>query len=666
MIPTPPSAKPVAFYDTECYRNYWVLKIQVQNGPIFSFRLRSGQSFSQADKIRIADLFAMFCVISFNGIYYDVPMLCAALAGFSCEQLKWLSDEIIVNKRKPWELNLPLQWEPADHIDIMNVLPGEGSAKQYAARIHAKTIKDLPFEPDQWLSDVEIAELDAYCELDLTNLELKYEAIEPQRIIRDHDSKRYGLDLRSKSDAQLAEAVIKRRCEEALGQRIFKPEIDWNMQFRYDPPKWIGFDIPQLQAALRSIESAVFGLGANGMVDMPPQLKGLEIPLGEAVYRLGIGGLHSSEKCVSYRADDTWLLNDIDVESYYPNLILLSGEFPAALGPVFLEILGSMKDERLGSKKLERILSERGDTSSSEFKIAHVENEGGKVKINGTFGKTGSPFSILFAPKMMIQTTITGQLSLLMLIEWHELYGIQVISANTDGLVIHVRRDQEYLSQHLIEQWQIRTGLKMEKTSYSAMYMRDVNNYFAVKIKGGVKRKGEYSKSGLIEKKNPDVEICSDAVADFLEKGTPILWTIATCRDIRKFVTVQKVAGGAVKMWGEGPQFKLVRDMIPVLEANGWERRGRKWFKESVEYDATTAYAACFPPQHPDYVGKVIRWYYGVNSPGPIVYKNSGNMVGLSYGAQPCMTLPDEFPSDIDYAWYVRRCQQILEDVGYA
>lgn len=61
---------------------------------------------------------------------------------------------------------------------------------------------------------------------------------------------------------------------------------------------------------------------------------------------------------------------------------------------------------------------------------------GSKIQINGTFGKTGSPYSVLFAPTMLIQTTITGQLSLLMLIEWHEIYGIPVISANTDGVVI--------------------------------------------------------------------------------------------------------------------------------------------------------------------------------------------------------------------------------------
>jgi hypothetical protein len=105
--------------------------------------------------------------------------------------------------------------------------------------------------------------------------------------------------------------------------------------------------------------------------------------------------------------------------------------------------------------------------------------------------------------------------------------------------------------------------------------------------------------------------------------------------------------------------------MGPTLESNGWTKAGRKWQREGSITDATSAYRSCFRPQTPEYLGKVIRWYYGANSPGPIVYNTNGNQVSLSYGAQPCMTLPDEFPADIDYAWYINNCNRILKDIGY-
>jgi len=59
-----------------------------------------------------------------------------------------------------------------------------------------------------------------------------------------------------------------------------------------------------------------------------------------------------------------------------------------------------------------------------------------KIVLNGSFGKLGSKWSILYAPRLLLQVTLTGQLALLMLIEMIEDAGIPVVSANTDGIVI--------------------------------------------------------------------------------------------------------------------------------------------------------------------------------------------------------------------------------------
>lgn len=312
------------------------------------------------------------------------------------------------------------------------------------------------------------------------------------------------------------------------------------------------------------------------------------------------------------------------------------------------------------------------DVNVIKAEIAQLEKQlvelntidaGNKIQINGSFGKTGSPYSVLFAPEMLIQTTITGQLSLLMLIEWHEMYNIPVVSANTDGIVIKCPKDKLYISDYLVKEWEKRTSLEMETTEYAAIYSRDVNSYFAVKTNGEVKRKGEYSPTTLM--KNPDIEICSDAVAEYLARGTPIHETIRDCRDIRKFVTIQRVNGGGIKMWGvSAMKDTLVRDMTTTLTENGWYKDGRKWRRGTVMTDARSAYETCFPPQRPEFLGKVVRWYYGVNCEGSIVYASNGNTVGNSYGSKPCMTLPDVFPDDIDYEWYIRKCNEILIDIA--
>lgn len=669
VAPPPPpttAARPVAFYDTECFPNYWLLKFRPKGGQAYGFRLRAGQAFDLVTAARIRLLFDAYRSVSFNGNYYDVPMITAALSGYTAEQLKWLNDRIIVEKVKPWELGLP-EWRPADHIDVMEVVPGAGSQKQYAGRIHCKTMRDLPYDPGHYVTEAEIVEVDTYCENDLAVLEALFDALQPQLLMRTKLGKRYGLDLRSKSDAQVAEAVLKRRCEQATGRRIFKPEIDWNLKFRYKVPAFISYASPQLQRALELVQQSIFQLGASGSVDMPPQLDGLEIKLGGSVYKMGIGGLHSQEKKLVAVSTLTHLIRMPDVTSYYPNLILNSGEYPPAMGPEFIGEYRAIKDERVNIFKPNvRAIEKLGAKYSPEWHDAKADDEGGKTGINGGFGKTGSPYSVLFAPEMLIQTTLTGQLSLLMLIEWHELYGVPVISANTDGIVINCPRDKLHISEALIAEWEKRTGLEMETDDYLAIYARDVNNYFAIKTPDDVKRKGEYAKAGLVEKKNPDVEICADAVAEFLAKGVPVDYTIAACRDVTKFVTIQKVNGGGVKMWGEGPRKGArVMDMVGTLAANGWTKEGRKWRKGDSVTDAATAYQSCFAQQTPEYLGKVVRWYYSTQAPGPIVYASNGNTVSLSYGARPCMTLPDELPDDIDYAWYVGKAEAMLKDIGF-
>lgn len=647
----------IAFYDTECFPNYWLLKFKPQGGQVQRFALITGQSFTQDEINAISLLFNKHTVVSFNGIYYDVPMITAALAGYNPGQLKWLNDRIILQQAKPWELGLP-EWKPADHIDIMSVAPGAGSQKQYAGRLHYPTMQDLPYDPSRVLTDAEMAEVDDYCDNDLGTLEALFNALAPQLRLREGLTKKYGIDVRSKSDAQIAEAALKIRCD-----RNYKLQIDWNLRFKYKVPEFIAFSMLQPQGALQLVREAEFTItrpdGGVKCIAMPSQLEGLKVVVGSSTYKMGLGGLHSQEKCMAVVSDEDYQIRIADVASYYPNLMINSGEFPPALGVAFLHEFKAIKDARLTAKALAKRLKEQG----LPYEDAATEDAGGKIQINGTFGKCGSPYSVLWAPELLVQTTITGQLSLLMLIESLELEGIRVVSANTDGIVIKCPRSKLAQCDAIISHWEVVTGLQMETDDYLAIHARDVNNYFAIKTPDDVKRKGAYSAAGLM--KNPDVELCADAVADFLSKGVPMLYTIAACRDLRKFVSVKKVTGGGVKMWGEGVRKgMLVRDMPATLTANGWFKDGRSWRKGDTLTDATTAYVSCFEPQRREYLGKVIRWYYGTNAPGPIVYASNDNTVGMSYGAKPCMNLPDEFPDDIDYLWYLDKAESILKDVG--
>ncbi|WP_202050083.1 hypothetical protein, partial [Acinetobacter baumannii] len=248
---------------------------------------------------------------------------------------------------------------------------------------------------------------------------------------------------------------------------------------------------------------------------------------------MGVGGLHSSESCIAHLAKDGYLLIDRDVASFYPNIILNLGLFPKHLGSAFLTVYRSLVERRLKAKGL---------TKSSDLSIAELNKviaDSIKITINGSFGKLGSKYSNLYSPDLLIQVTLTGQLSLLMLIEALYLNGINVVSANTDGIVIKPRMTQYNLLNEIVKSWENHTKFETEETQYRAIFNRDVNNYIALKkhfdkeskqwldtfpqgtkLDKRVKGKGVFAEADIW--KNPANGICVDALIAFLDEGKPI------------------------------------------------------------------------------------------------------------------------------------------------
>ena len=333
-----------------------------------------------------------------------------------------------------------------------------------------------------------------------------------------------------------------------------------------------------------------------GSVIMPDALAGLRIRIGRGVYRMGIGGLHSSEKCISHRATASVRIVDRDVASYYPSLIINANICPPTYGQHFQAVYQSLLDRRLKAKR---------DGNK-------VINEALKIVLNGTFGKLGSMWSMMYAPDQMIAVTLTGQIALLMLIENLYENGFEVVSANTDGIVTLVPNAQRDLFEALITAWEMTTGLTTEEAEYAKLYSKDVNNYVAIKPDGGKKLKGEYASEGI--SKNLANQICKAAVVDYLTSNVPMDQTIRGCVDVRQFLTVRQVNGGAV-------------------------------------YDE-------------EFLGKAVRWYYAEDEELAIRYASNRNKVSRSDGARPMMELTDTIPSDLDYDWYIREAHSILGDIG--
>jgi len=602
--------------DTEAYPNYFLIAFKdIKTGKVIVFESDSykGESIHIHQEMKkLCWIMQSYRTVGFNSNKYDIPLiwLYYSIPNHYPSVMKQASNELIFNNMFPQALSTEFNFKihKTPHIDLIELCPLTGSLKLYGARLHSQRIQELPFPHDQDLTSEQIAIVRDYCINDLGVTELLFNNLSDQLSLRQSLSTEYKQDLMSKSDAQIAEAVICGELKRLTGKWPKKPDRQIGNIHTYKPPAFISFQTEKLRKLLVMISQAQYQVLENGRVIVPKEIENANISIGNNLYRIGNGGLHSSEKCHSVKADANYFLFDRDVASYYPAVILNCGLYPQHLGANFLVVYRSIVERRLAAKKAK-------NTAVAEAL---------KITINGTFGKLGSPYSVLYAPDLMIQVTVTGQLALLMLIEQLILRGIEIVSANTDGIMIKCHKDKTLYMKEEIRAWELQTGFITEETEYAALYSRDVNAYLAVKKDGKSKGKNIYydpwnskEPKDLIWRffKNPNAQICTEAAIKMVTQNVPIEKTIRECRDITRFVIVRNVKGGAHK---DG-----------------------------------------------DYLGKVVRWYYSNNTYGTINYIKSGNKVPDSEKGKPAMDLPLTFPDDIAYDIYVAKTTAMLEDMAY-
>jgi hypothetical protein len=625
-------------FDVECYRNYFylgVLRVEDMRRVGFEFSDRS-----DFDRQMVRRFMQKNLTVGFNSLRYDLPMLYLALSGAACDHMKDASNHLISNNVPYWQAERDLGIaipKKLNHIDLFDTNPAVMMGlKTLNGRMHMKRLQELPYDHETILTHHEMDRTNEYCQFgDIDGTHSLFDRLREPIKLREAVRKQYNtVDLRSKSDAQVGEIVLKTEVERTLGERVQKKIIPEGSTFNYEVPDWIEFKTPYMQHVLKTVAETKILIGKGGRVVLPRAIKNLKIEFDGLGYTIGIGGLHSKESNRCVESDEDNVLIEGDVASQYPAIIMERGIYPKALGPHFLPVYKSLIDTRLKAKK-------SGDK---------VTDKGLKIAINGAYGKFGSGFSALYAPQLMITTTLTGQLSLLMLIERAHLNKIPVVSANTDGIIFRCPRDKwagfilredgsqtDRLApspiQDIIDWWEKKTTFNLEFNEYKAVYSLSVNTYIALLANGKTKRKGDLAnhwsptsedydplRDGL--KKNPKMNVCSDAVLSFLTKGTDIETYVRSQTDVREFLTIVAATGGST--W---------RD---------------------------------------EYVGKLVRYIWSTDGE-PIIklkaHATTGNRpkVPSTDGSRPMMELPDDFqiPDDIDFDRYVANAYKILSDIGY-
>ena len=487
----------------------------------------------------------------FNSVDYDDPVLRFLLRtpAATVADVVALSGTII-EERAPSEL----RWGQAPwafSIDVLQLLNGRGSLKEWECKLGLDVVAESPHPFDQPLPASAIGDVVRYCLNDVAAtarlLLRNWDLVQMREVLQGiyHQSD----NIYTSGEAGIAEGTLAELARRASG--VTRAQLKAAAAASPDnrPRTWSLLDLiaPRVAFSTAPYRDLLDRLRAGhlqiterggGHLELPG-IPGMVFTAGGVRYQLGTGGLHSLDEPGSWQADDQVGLLDLDVTSYYPSLIINEGWYPKHYGPAFLEHLRSMRDRRVAAKTA-------GDKRTATAL---------KIVINSVYGKLNDTYSSIRSVPDAFRVTLNGQLLLLMLIEALTSAGAQVLSANTDGVTIRATRELlDGRLRDVVATWERTAGLTVEHTPYRALFRRDVNNYLAVGMDGTLKARGSFG-----DGTKGDGAVVRQAAIGWLIDGIEPGETVAKADQVHDFLFYQRTRSDAILLHGERELGRIAR-----------------------------------------------------------------------------------------------------------
>ena len=476
--------------------------------------------------------------------------------------------------------------------------------------------------------------------------------------LRYNISRAYGIDVLSSSRSNIADKLFIKFYSEFSGL----DETQWRgkktdrtaMSFKRVIFPFISFRTTKLQELLEEMKSiTIYSIGKEALKNIAnkyPNLKYLktnnksgwfEVKLGNLVYTIATGGLHSQDIPRELRSkikridsstgsetngniwntitDNSYIYVHWDIASFYPSIMDVYKIAPAHMNEgVFVKLIHWLKETRVTAKhsKEDYIDGIPKDVLAQVLKIV----------INSIYGKLGFEKGDICDRLAVLKVTINGQLMIMMLCESLELAGIEVVSANTDGIVVKLHKKNKVKFEEIADEWKRLTKLDADSEEYRCYINRDINNYVIEELNGKVSYKGALHPTmyAVDLQKGYDMPIVAKAVVDYFLNDKPILETLYECKNILDFCKTQNV----------GRQFH-------------------------VEFTVGTKR---------EILQKNVRFY--VTNKGGVIEKvndNSGDRSGLCAGKQVTIlnTLDDKRIEyrNINYSYYYQEALKIIDPI---
>lgn len=567
-------------YDLETYPNIFTCVIEnINTKQIKVFEISSRKN----DLIKLLKTLKWLkeedkILIGYNNLNFDYPILQYLFSNnFINQDAQTISKKIYLYANSLIKENKNFIEDKKSicikQVDLMKVHNFDYKTKMVSLKVlevnmQMENIEDLPFPPGTILEEENFDTLITYNTHDVKATSKFFNYSLTEISFREELSAQFKENMLNYSDMKIGKRYFIRSLEDKLGKDICfkngKPRqtIRNYINFNEIIFPYITFETPALNALLAYLKKqytndmgSVFSrISKEDLGDLSKYIQvhrtgttsSLHVLFNDFRVDIGTGGLHGSlESCV-HESDENFSIIDIDVASYYPSIVVKNRLYPEHLGEEFADIYDEIRKLRFSY-----------DKSTAQNKML-------KLALNAAgFGDTNNRYSPFYDYKMTITITLNGQLMLCKLAEMLNIRidNLVLIQANTDGLTVKIPKKDEQLFFSILKSWEKITGMILEDTFYKKIWIRDVNNYLALKEDNSVKKIGAY-KDSLEWHQNHSSLVVQKAVEAYLIKNISIEEFILNHKNTYDFMLNYKASRGIKLVLEKNKHLK--KEYIPL------------------------------------------------------------------------------------------------------
>jgi hypothetical protein len=606
-------------FDIETYPNVFTLAVEHAEAPLhWMFEI----SDLRNDSRQIVE-FLQFLketdsrMVGFNNLGFDYPVIHTLIRmGQSDANTLYQKAMAIINSQDEDSSKWMHMVKPSDQfvqqIDLFKIHHFDNRARSTSLKVlefnmRSDSIEDLPFPVGTVLTREQIEVLKSYNKHDVAQTKAFYHHTLDMIHFREELTRKYARDFMNHNDTKIGKDYFTMKLEEAgVACYDFGPKGRTPRQTKRPVIHlkdailpWINFEHPEFNRVMNWLKAQTITETKGVFTDLTATVNGF-------TFVFGLGGIHGSVESEVIESDGEYVIVDLDVTSYYPNLAITNGFHPAHLGKEFVSIYKHLFEQR------------------KQYPKKSAESAMLKLALNGVYGDSNNQFSIFYDPLFTMSITLNGQLLLCLLAEGlMHIPGLRLIQVNTDGLTVRVPRANKMLVDLARAAWQSRTGLNLEEAVYKAMMIRDVNSYIGVFEDGSTKRKGAYEyKVGWHQ--NAGGLVVPKVAEKVLVEGAPIRETVEQWPDIMDF---------------------MLRTKVPRSS------------HLAIEWDN----------QQPQKIQNITRYYISEGGGRlfkympPLKGKTEWRKIGVEsgWGVQVCNDIGDAGKSPVDFDYYVREVEKL-------